>query len=358
LKNAPETPLKIRTHIVNLVFFATLIFLLYQMARLLAPFSSALLWAAILALALHPLHDRVLRAFKGRAGLAAIVMTFATILLIVVPTVVLLALCASQAVALYEWASSGIQSGRLIELWNSFSSLLSEKLLSHPALATIDIKGIAIKSIGEVSSVLAGQIGPLMKNTLVMVVNLTIMFIALFFFFRNGESYYHGFMDLLPFTHEQKQSLARRLHDTFAAVINGVFLIALLQGLLTGVGFALFNVPFSVFWGFVAALLALLPVGGAALVWIPGAVYLFLTGATLQGVLLTIWGVLVVSLADNVLKPLIIGRKANIPMFILLLALLGGLQVYGFLGLLFGPLVVTLLMAFIQIYREEYLEQK
>ncbi len=327
------------------------------MLCILAPFSSALLWAAILALALHPLHDRVLRFLKGRAGLAAAVMTFAAVLLIVVPAVVLLTLCASQAVALYDWASSGIQSSKLIELWNSFSTMLSEKFLSHPSLATIDINGIAIKSIGELSSALAGQIGPLMKNTLVLAVNLAIMLISLFFFFRNGESYYHAVMDLLPFSAEQKHTVARKLHDTFAAVINGVFLIALLQGFLTGIGFALFQVPLAVLWGFVAALLALLPVGGAALVWIPGVVFLFLKGMTLQAVLLSIWGLLIVSMADNVLKPLIIGRKANIPTFILFLSLLGGLQVYGVLGLLFGPLVVTLLMAFIDIYRAEYINQ-
>jgi predicted PurR-regulated permease PerM len=299
----------------------------------------------------------VLRAIKGRAGLAAALVTLATVLVIVVPAVFLLALCASQAVSLYDWASSGIQSGKLIELWDNFSALLSEKLLAHPAFASIDLKGMAVKSVGEISSALAGQIGPLMKNTLVMAVNLAIMLIALFFFFRNGEAYYRAFMDLLPFNHEQKQSLERKLHDTFGAVINGVFLIALLQGLLTGIGFALFHVPFPVFWGFVAALLALLPVGGAALVWVPGAAFLFLTNATLQGVLLSAWGLAIVTMVDNVLKPFIIGRKANIPTFILFLALLGGLQVYGILGLLFGPLVVTLLMAFIEIYREEYVSQ-
>jgi len=183
------------------------------------------------------------------------------------------------------------------------------------------------------------------------------MLIALFFFFRNGERYYRGTMELLPFTPEQKESIARKLHDTFSAVINGVFLIALLQGLMTGLGFALFGAPFPVFWGFLAAVLALLPVGGAALVWIPGALFLWLTGAALQGALLAVWGTVLVSLPDNFLKPLLIGRKAKLPMFFLFLGILGGLNVYGILGILFGPLVVTLLTAFVQIYREEFAER-
>ena len=119
-------------------------------------------------------------------------------------------------------------------------------------------------------------------------------------------------------------------------------------------GLALFGVPFAVFWGFLAAILALLPVGGAMLVWLPGALYLYLTGSTLNSFLLAAWGAVFVSLPDNFLKPLLIGRKAKLPTFLLFLGILGGLQVYGILGILAGPLVVTLLTAFVQIYREEF----
>jgi predicted PurR-regulated permease PerM len=126
---------------------------------------------------------------------------------------------------------------------------------------------------------------------------------------------------------------------------------------MTGVGFFVFRMPFSIFWGFLAAVLALLPVGGAALVWVPGAAYLYLTGSTLQGILLAAWGLVLVSLPDNFLKPLIIGKKAKIPTFILFIALLGSLQAFGVLGILFGPVIVSLLAAFIQIYREEYADR-
>jgi predicted PurR-regulated permease PerM len=193
-----------------------------------------------------------------------------------------------------------------------------------------------------------------LRNTLFLVVDLCIMLIALYFFFRNGERYYAMSLDLVPFSAVQKESISKKLYDTFTAVINGVFLIALGQGIMTGIGFALFQVPFPVFWGFCAAVLALLPVGGAALVWLPGAAYLLLTGSKLSGVLLAVWGLLLVSLPDNFIKPLVIGKKAKLPTFFLFLGILGGLQVYGFLGILFGPLVVTLVTAFVQIYREEF----
>jgi predicted PurR-regulated permease PerM len=112
-----------------------------------------------------------------------------------------------------------------------------------------------------------------------------------------------------------------------------------------------------VFWGFLAAILALLPIGGAALVWVPAAVYLYLTGSAVSSILLAVWGVVLVSLPDNFLKPLLIGRKAKIPTFLLFIGILGGLQAYGVLGIFAGPLVVTLLTAFVQIYREEFVEK-
>lgn len=343
-----------RSHAVTVVFFAIFLFLLYQMARMLAVFSAALLWAGIIALALHPLYRKTVVLFRGRAGLSAAVMTFVTLVLVIGPALALLAVLVSQAVDLYQWASEGVRSGAAAELWTRLAASVSHTILSHPVLADFDIKGIFVKGLGQVSSSLALQIGSVLRDTVLLVVNLLITLIALFFFFLSGEDYYRAAMDLLPFKHEQKQSIARKFHDTFSAVMNGVFFIALGQGCMTGIGFALFRVPFPVFWGFLAAFLALLPIGGAALVWMPGALFLLLTGATLQGVLLAIWGLVLVSLPDNFLKPMLIGKKANLPTFFLFLGILGGLQVFGILGILFGPLIVTLLTAFIQIYREEY----
>jgi predicted PurR-regulated permease PerM len=349
-----EDPLINRSHIFVVTFFATFLFLLYQMARLLAPFSAALLWAGIIALAFHPLYRRMVTLLRGRKGLAASAMTLVTLLLVIGPAIALLAVLATQALGLYQWTAEAVKSGAVIELWSRVESYLSQKILAQPLLAGLDIKGMLISGLSQFSSGLASQIGSVLRNTVLLVINLSIMLVALFFFFHNGEQYYQTVMDLLPFTAEQKQSFARKFNDTFTAVINGVFLIALGQGIMTGIGFAIFRVPFPVFWGFLAAILALLPIGGSALVWIPGGLYLLLTGETVRGVLLVLWGTVLVSLPDNFLKPMLIGRKAKLPTFFLFLGILGGLRIYGFLGILFGPLIVTLLTAFVQIYREEY----
>ena len=339
------------------VFFGLFLLLLYQMARLLMPFLSPLLWAAIITLALYPVYKRIEAIVKGRKGLAAGITTLVALLLVIGPAVALLVVLSGQAVDMYQWASSVIQSGKLTEVWSRLTSSFLDTILTHPALAGLDLKGLFVKGLGDLSSGLTSHLGGMLRNTLFFVVDIVIMLIALFFFFRDGEAYYTSGIELLPFTSRQKEAIAQKFADTFSAVINGVFLIALLQGAMTGIGFAVFGVPFAVFWGFLAAGLALLPVGGAALVWVPGAAYLYLGGSTLPGILLGVWGLVLVSLPDNFLRPLIIGKKAKIPTFVLFIALLGGLQLYGILGILFGPLVVTLLTAFVQIYREEYAER-
>ncbi|HEX9020594.1 MAG TPA: AI-2E family transporter [Nitrospirota bacterium] len=355
--SAPSSSFLTRSPLFAVFFFGIFLFLLYQMGRIIDPFLSPLLWTAILTLALHPVYRRLLSRLKGRRGLAAGLMTILTLLLIIGPAVSLLFVLAAQAVDLYQGASTIFQSGRIEELWSRFTSSFLDRLLAHPALAGLDLKGMVMKGVSDITSGLAGQIGGILKNTLILALDIVIMGIALFFFFRDGETFYNTVIGLLPFTKKQKEAMAQKFSDTFRAVINGVFLIALLQGALTGLGFFLFRIPYAIFWGFLAAVLALFPVGGAALVWLPGSLYLFLSGATLRGALLFVWGLVLVTLPDNILKPLIIGKKANIPTFILFIALLGGLRTYGVLGILFGPVVVTLVTVFVQIYREEYTER-
>lgn len=346
-----------RDHIFAAAFFAALIFILYQAVRLISPFSSALLWGAVIALSLYPINKRVLMLVKGRRGIAAGIMTALTFILVIGPATGILAILASQVADLYHRTTVFIQTGEWARVWEGIRTSLFGSVLSHPALAQIDLKNLVLRGLGEMSSAIASQAAEMLRNTLLFIINFFIMLFSLFFIFRDGEAYYTMLMDVLPFSGDFKAAVSKKLSDTFYAVVNGIFFVSLLQGLMTGLGFAVFGVPFAVFWGVCAAFLALLPVGGAALVWIPGALYLLFTGETLRGILLILWGTLLVSLPDNFLKPILIGRRAKLPTFFLFLGILGGLNVYGLLGILIGPLIVTLLTAFVHIYREEYMNR-
>ena len=345
-----------RSSIFALAFFGVFLFLLYQMLRLLAPFGSALLLAVILAIALHPIHRRLVSCLKGREKLSSFLMTFFVILLIIGPAMTLFGILSTQAIDVYQEIMVGIQSNKFPEAWTEVIDRFSGRIAQYPFLSMFDMKGLLLRSLGVVSSGLAEQFGTLLKNTVILAIDLMIMLIALFFLFLKGENYYRIFIDMLPFSAEHKKAVAEKVHDTFLAVINGVFLIALVQGFLTGVGFALFGLSVPVFWGSLAAIAALLPVGGAALVWVPGVIFLYVKGSLMRSILFLFWGLAFVTLPDNIVKPVLIGRKAKIPTFFLFISILGGLDVYGIFGILLGPVVVTMLTAFIQIYRDEYLD--
>lgn len=179
-----------------------------------------------------------------------------------------------------------------------------------------------------------------------------------FFFYRDGENYYTTILHITPFAEKQKVIISKKLIDTFSAVIYGVFLIALIQGILTGIGMAIFGVPFYLFWGVVAFLTALMPMMGAAFVWVPAALYIYLTGHGLAALLFSLWGLILVSTPDNFLRPLFIGNMAGLPVFFLYIGILGGLKVFGMTGILLGPMIVTMVLAFARIYKEEYMSPR
>jgi predicted PurR-regulated permease PerM len=352
-----EKPVLTRKHLFAAAFFALFLYMLYQAGHVIAPFLTPLLWAGIITLALLPLYRRVLALVKGRATLAAAIMTAITLLLVVGPAVTLIIMLATQAIDVYHYIAEAVRSGALADAWERILQSRLGSMIAEMTAAGPDLKERVLQGLSDLSAGVASQFGALLKNTLSMAMNVLIMVIAVFFFFRDGEGYYRTALELLPFTAEQKETVAQKTYDTFRAVINGVFLIALFQGAMTGVGMAVFGFSFAVFWAFVATVLALLPVAGAALVWVPAAGYLYLNGAGVKAILLVVWGAVFVSLPDNFIKPLLIGKRANIPIFLLFLSILGGLQVYGFLGILFGPLIVTLLTALVKIYREEFAEK-
>lgn len=358
MSNSAVTLPLVRRQVFVVAFFLVLLFLLYQTGKLLAPFVTAFVWAAIIALITYPLYGGLRRLLRGRANLAAALMTLAALVVIVVPSVMLLAALTSQAVKLGQALVAFVQSGGWAELREYLQASALGRVLEHPLFTTLDIRDVLIKGLRKLSSSTALELGRLLRDVLVVGLNILIMLFALFFFYRDGEDYYRGVMEVLPFAENQKQSIAERLRLTFSAIVNGIFLVAVLQGIMTGLGFVIFGVPYAIAWGFLAILLALLPIGGAAAVWISGVVWLYFQGENIAAIGLAVWGTLLVSLPDNFLKPMLIGNRAKLPTFFLFIGLLGGLMAYGFLGLLFGPLTVALLATFIQIFHEEYGERR
>ena len=338
-------------------FFAGLLFLFYQFYLMFSVFLLPLTWATLLAIVFYPLHLRLTHVLHGRNSLAAFLFTTIVILVVIVPTVLLSVLLASESVAVYQWSKEFLTGDGLPELMKRVQGWTPTKALGifGPLLQSwnIDIAGVAVKAANVVSSFLVSQASDFAKNLASFIVNFFLTTFALFFFFRDGSLMVAAIRDVVPMEPEYKDLILTRLYNTVAAVVQGTMVTSAAQGLLTGFGFFVLSVPFAVFLGCAAAFASLLPLG-TALVWVPVAIYLGVTGSVTRAVILIIWGIFVVGMVDNVLRPLLIGGRAEIPTLLLFFGMLGGLQAYGFLGIFLAPAVIAILVAFLQIYREQY----
>jgi predicted PurR-regulated permease PerM len=341
-------------------FFAVFLFLLYQLGLFLAPFFGPLVWAVILALIFYPLTFRLTAWMRGRRGLASALLVLAVIAVVVLPAIYLGSLIVTQTGAAYarvqEMARDG-ELGRIFEQVQSSRPGLLVERLTAPLRERVDIDPAAliVTATNWLSQQVAGQAAALARNVFFTIVDFTLMLVALFFFFRDGERMADGVRDLLPMEPAHKAVVFTRLYDTLTAVVQGMVLTAVAQGTLGGIGYWLIaDLSLALFLGFLTGLASFLPLVGPALVWSGVAIYLASVGETGRAIGMALWGALLVSTVDNVIKTLVIGGRAQLPTFLLLFALLGGLKVYGFLGVFLAPVILAILLAFTEMYRELY----
>ncbi len=341
-------------------FFVVLGLLLYQVFLFLAPFFRPLGWAAILALTFYPLTTWLVRLFRGSRALAASVLVVAVFAVAVIPSIVLGSLLVSEAAGAYERVKEMVQTGELNRLLDQLRTSAPGQLFDRLSAPIIDALGVDLSQLllaasSHLSQLIATQTGALARNVLESVVSGTLMLLALFFFFRDGDRMSAAIRDLLPMDREHTDEIFARVYDTLTAVVQSMVVMAVCQGVLGGFGYwAIGALPFSVFLGFLTGVASFLPPFGAAFVWVPAALYLLVTGHLVRGVLMALWGLLAISMVDNIIRPLFIGGRARLPTFLLLFAILGGMSVYGFLGVFLAPVILAALLSFVDIYREMY----
>jgi predicted PurR-regulated permease PerM len=337
-------------------FYGCLLLLLYLAYQVLLPFAAPILWAAVLVVVFYPSYQWLLRLVGRRAGLAACLLTTAVILAVVIPAFLGAWVLAREATSLYQTAQ------RLYEAQGL------EGIATHPVVAAaravwervrppferlgFDLKGLMLAAVNTVSSFMVENLKGVARNVLTFSIDFLLTAFTLFFFLRDGTGIVQGVQTLLPLERAQTELLFARLYEAVSAVVRGTLVTALAQGALGALGYWFFGVPFPVFLGVATSLLSLLPVGGSALVWIPAAIYLLLTGSWLRGALLVAWSALAVSTADNVLKPLLMAGRTNLPTLFLFFGMLGGLELFGVIGFVLGPVLLVMLATFLEMYRE------
>lgn len=344
-----------RKTLFNGSFFILLALMLYLAARLLLPSCGALLAAAVLAVVFYPVHQWLGRHISNTT-LRALISDLFVITFFFVPVgwLVWAAIAQSDAVIpiirpaaenLLRWAQSAPHdvldwvAGRfpwLAEHLNAFSAALQNYL-----------SGLAHRSIALLAR-LGAQAAQLVWHVFLAVV-------ALFFFFRDGETLAGHLNRLLPLRAEVKTRIAERIRRMVIGAARGAIFTSLAQGLAATVGFLVLRAPFAFLLGFLTMIVAVIPVIGSALIWAPISFYYFWSGAYWKGAFLLVWGLLVIGLIDNLLRPWLIGIKQDISFFWLFFSLVGGLQVFGLFGVLIGPLVMAIVVILLDIYQHVYL---
>ncbi|HZC67406.1 MAG TPA: AI-2E family transporter [Nitrospirales bacterium] len=352
-----------RQQLVAFGFFGVLLVLLYQLAEVFSLFLRPLLWAVILAHVTFPLHTRLTGLLRGREVASAALLTVGIVALIVAPVVIFTFLLVQEAGNGYDAVNTWVQSGGVKRLPDELAKLpllggsRAQHMIHKLVGSKANVEAFLLQSAKAMSGFIVEQLTGLVKNAFLMAVNFLVIVITLFFCFKDGKRLFQTFYQMIPLDEAHKEKIFSRLDQTITAVVEGIVITAIVQGLLAGLAYAVLDVPFPVFLMALTIVLAPLPFGGTALVWGPVALYLFWTGPLWKAIAMLLWGAGVVTMADNVLRPMLIGKKAELPVVFLFFSILGGLAAYGLIGLFLGPILLAILLSVIQIYREGYLTE-
>jgi predicted PurR-regulated permease PerM len=347
-----------QTWLVTGFFFALLLALLYGAFLILSPFLKAITWAAILAILVYPVYAKLLKLLRGRATVAALIVIVVITLLVTIPGARLVGFLSEEIVDLVRSIRS-LFNGDEAEVWSQKAwaqSVLRWWNVLGVELADFQInwKELIVKGAQVSSGVVLKHVTGIAQDIVLFAANFILVLITLFFCLRDGAEFCYRLRRLLPMDQEHQERLFQNIVNALTAVVHGCLVVAMIQGLLAGLAYWLLGVPYAVIWGVATGFVALIPVGGTTIITVPASLYLLLQGEILRGVILLVWCVGVVGVVDNVLKPAFIGTRLKIPVLFLFFGILGGLAVFGALGLILGPVLLALLAALLDLYLEEY----
>lgn len=345
-----------------LSFFGFILLILAQLIGVFWLFISPLSWAIILALVFYPLYGRFVTLLKGRKSLSALFVCFLVILVTLAPLIFFSGTIVREFLGFYRQVGAWVEAKQYEVVWqhvmDSPLKRVWEVFNEKTSGIELNLGSLITQSAQTISETIAKHIQAGAKNFIVFIFRYCLAIFILFFFLRDGEALGRGLKDLFPMSRENKLVVFSRLTTTVSAVVQGQVITGGAQGLLGGIAYWVLGVPYPVFLAVLTSFLALIPVGGAVFVWLPSALYLYLTGHWGKGIALFLWGALVISMIDNILKPLLIGGKTNIPTLFLFLSILGGIAFYGIIGIFLGPVMLTLFLTLIEIYRRDYPEER
>jgi predicted PurR-regulated permease PerM len=323
-------------------------------AWILWPFFSAVLWATVLAIVFVPLYRRILGSIGPHPNLAALATLLIVVTLVILPLSLTATSLVQEATSLYDKIQSGeLNLGAVFQQLRDALPIWVTNFLDRFGLSDLGaVQERISEALKKGSQLIAAQVLSVGQGAADFVLGLLVMLYLLFFFLRDGAALSKRIQEAIPLPPKQERGLFQKFTTVIRATIKGSVLVALLQGALGGLIFWILGLHAPVLWGVVMGLLALLPAVGAALVWVPAAIYLLATGSVWQGVVLLAFGAFVIGLVDNILRPLLVGKDTKMPDYIVLISTLGGLATFGLNGFVVGPVIAAMFIAAWDIFSE------
>ncbi len=318
------------------------------------PFLMAIFWAALLALVFQRPYRLLRLRLRGRSNLAASLSTLLIVLIVVLPVSLIVLALVNQSVEVYQKIQSGEWDlAKVVDFIQRELPHLEELLEDAgfpPERLRESLSSFAVTATGAI----ADRLLLYTQNAIAFTAQFFLMLYVLFFFLRDGRKMMRDIINVLPFGNAWERMLINRFSSVARATLKGTLIVAVVQGTIGGLMFALLGIDGALFWGVVMTLLSLLPVGGSGLVWAPTAVILAVQGLWGKAVALLIVGALGIGLIDNLLRPILVGRDTKMPDYLVLLATLGGLGWFGLSGFVLGPVIAALFLTFWQTAGKEY----
>jgi predicted PurR-regulated permease PerM len=350
--------LKDRFYVVTLLFLlGTLGYLTYE---IMSPFFTAIAWSIVISIIFYPLFAFISRNVRIRALAAAI--TIILILIVLIGPITYLTLMLIDEVQVVAARINDSNAGLLKDVVQKLnSSALFQKVRTYTGAEDLVSEAAILENVKKLGGGLLQEFSSRIPNILAAAIDFIFVVFTTFFLLKDGPGVLSKAKDYMPFSEAQKERLAGQIKDMIVSTVYGGVVVAIIQGILGGMAYAFIGIEAPVIWGMTMSVMSFVPLVGAFAIWGPTSIYLIIEHSYTRGIGLFLFGIFVISMVDNILKPLIIGSRTKMPTIIILFSVLGGIKLFGVIGLIMGPLITAVFISVFEIFRhteDEIVQQR
>jgi predicted PurR-regulated permease PerM len=345
MNGTPSTNTTTSDRLTTVLSYGVLLLLIYLVFRIYEPFLTALGWAAVLVIFFYPLHRWLARRISESR--AAVLSTLAVTILLIVPAIFITSLFVREAFAISRGVQHSIVEQHAPMIAKSWSWIAHHVPGLDP---NADVFDMLEQGIEKQAGYLAERLGTVLRNIAAFIFDLFVMIFAMFYFFRDAGQIMRGVRSILPFGAEHRETMLTQARELISASVATSLLIAAIQGALGGLGFAIVGLPAPIFWGVAMAFFSLVPVVGSGLIFVPASLWLGFTGHWGRAILLLVICAVVSTVVDNVLRPLLLGGRTELSGLVIFISVVGGVGLFGMLGLVLGPILVATAAGVLNVY--------